>query len=260
MCYIRILVNTPMKVSIITAVFNSRQFIEPALKSVLNQTYKNIEYIVIDGGSTDGTTEIINKYRDKIVKFVSEPDKGIYDGMNKGIKLADGEIIGFLNSDDFYDDNNVIETVVKEMENKKIDVCWGDLVYIDKKDNSRIVRFWKSSEYQEGKFKRGWMPPHPTFFVRRRIYEKYGPFNLDFKIAADYELMLRFLEKYKVSSCYIPKVLVKMRIGGKSNRFINVIKANFEAYRSWKINSLKINPFRILLKPLSKISQYFKKI
>ncbi len=249
-----------VKISIITAVFNSRQFIESALKSVLSQTYQNVEYIVIDGGSTDGTLEIINKYRDKIAKFISEPDKGIYDAMNKGIKLATGEIIGFLNSDDFYDDNNAIETVVKEMENKKADVCWGDLVYVDKDDIPKIIRFWKSSEYKKGKFKKGWMPPHPTFFVRKRVYEKYGLFNLDFKIAADYELMLRFLEKYKVSSCYIPKVLVKMRVGGKSNRFINIIKANFEAYRAWKINSLKINPFRILLKPLSKISQYFKKI
>lgn len=248
------------KVSVITVVFNNRQFIESAIKSVLSQSYKNIEHIVIDAGSKDGTIDIINKYKDKIAKFISEPDRGIYDGMNKGLRLASGEIIGTLNSDDIYADSEVVEIVVKIMEAKKVDVCWGNLVYVDKNDTSRIIRHWKSSEYKEGRFKRGWMPPHPTFFVRRRIYEKYGIFNLNFKIAADYELMLRFLQKYKVSSCYIPKILVKMRKGGKSNKSIaNYIKANLESYRAWKENGLKINPLRILLKPLSKIIQYFKK-
>lgn len=193
-----------MKVSIITVVFNNKDFIESAIKSVLSQTYSSIEYIVVDGGSTDGTIEIINKYRDKIAKFISEPDKGIYDAMNKGIKMAAGEIIGTLNSDDVYADSRVIETAVKSMEEKRVGVCWGDLVYVSRNDISRIIRHWKSSEYEEGKFKNGWMPPHPTFFVRKEIYGKFGAFNLNFKIAADYELMLRFLERHKVGSCYIP--------------------------------------------------------
>jgi glycosyltransferase len=249
-----------LSVSIITTVFNNKNTIESAIKSVLDQSYPNIEYIVVDGGSTDGTVEIINKYKDRITKFISEPDRGVYDGMNKGIKLAIGDIIGILNSDDIYFDDKVIEKVVEKMRDKNIDVCWGDLVYVDKNNMEKIIRYWKSSEHKEGNFKNGWMPPHPTFFVKKWVYEKYGFFNLDFPIAADYELMLRFLGKYKVKSCYIPQVLVKMRIGGKSNKSIkNIIKTNIDCYKAWRINGLKINFLRIFLKPLSKIPQYFKK-
>ncbi len=249
-----------MKVSIITPSFNSEKTIEDTIKSVLDQTYKDIEYIIIDGGSKDNTLKVIEKYKDKISKIISEPDKGLYDAMNKGIRLATGEIVGIINSDDLYASKDVIEIVVKTFEEKNVDCCWGDLVYVDRNDTSKIIRYWKSSEYREGKFKLGWHPPHPTFFVRKLIYEKYGVFNLDFPIAGDYELMLRFLEKYKISSCYIPKILVKMRIGGKSNKNIsNIIKANLECYKAWKVNGLQIHPFIIFLKPFSKISQYFKK-
>lgn len=249
-----------MRVSIITVSYNSDKTIEDAIKSVLSQTYPDIEYIIVDGGSIDGTIEIVNKHRDKIAKFVSEPDKGIYDAMNKGIKLAAGEIVGILNSDDFYADENAVKKIVEAIEKGKADVCWGDLVYVAKNNTDKIIRFWKSSKYQEGKFRRGWHPPHPTFFVKKHIYEKYGVFNLDLKIAADYELMLRFLEKYKVNSCYIPKILVKMRTGGESNKgVINIIKANLESYRAWQINDLKGGFFAVFLKPLSKIIQYFKK-
>lgn len=250
-----------MKVSIITTVFNNKKTVEDAIKSVLSQSYPNIEYIVIDGGSTDGTVDIINQYKDKIAKFISEKDKGVYDGMNKGIKMATGDIIGILNSDDVYASDKVIERVVIEMTEKNVDVCWGDLVYVDQKNTDKIIRYWKSSEYKKGKFKKGWMPPHPTFFVKKWVYKKYGYFNLDFPIAADYEIMLRFLEKYKVQSCYIPQILVKMRIGGQSNKSVkNIIKANIECYRAWKVNELKVNPLvPLVLKPLSKISQYFKK-
>ena len=249
-----------MKVSIITTVLNNKETIESAIKSVLGQRYLDIEYIVIDGGSIDGTIKIIESYKNKISKFISEPDRGIYDGINKGIKNATGDIIGNLNSDDFYANTNVIETVVKTMKEKNVDVCWGDLVYVNKKNTEKTIRYWKSSEYKEGKFKKGWMPPHPTFFVKKWVYKKYGNFNLDFPIAADYELMLRFLEKHKVKSCYIPQILVKMRIGGKSTKSIkNIIKANIDCYKSWKINGLKINPIIIFIKPLSKISQFIKK-
>lgn len=254
------MMRNSLLVSIITTVLNNKGTIEAAIKSILGQSYKNVEYIIIDGGSTDGTVEIVNKYRDKLAKFVSEPDRGIYDGMNKGLKLAKGEIIGFLNSDDLYANENVIETVVEAIEEKKADACWGDLVYVDRKNPDKIVRYWKSSEYKEGKIKRGWIPPHPTFFVRKWVYDKYGLFNLDFPISADYEIMLRFLERYKIKSCYIPQVLVRMRIGGKSSKnLLNIIKGNIECYWAWKINGLEINFFRIFLKPLSKIPQYFKK-
>jgi glycosyltransferase len=249
-----------MKVSIITVSYNSAKTIEDAIKSVLSQNYQDIEYIIIDGGSIDGTIEIVKKYRDKIAKFISEPDKGIYDAMNKGIKLAKGDIVGILNSDDFYADDNVIKNIVEAMEKEGVDVCWGDLVYVQKKDVSKIVRYWKSSEYRPGKFKKGWHPPHPAFFVRRSAYGKYGYFNLNFKIAADYELMLRILEKYKVKSCYIPKLVVKMRAGGQSNfkNIFTVIKANFEVYKSWQLNGLQGGLWAAFLKPLSKIKQLFE--
>ncbi|MCD6317842.1 glycosyltransferase [Candidatus Aerophobetes bacterium] len=250
--------NNPL-VSIITVVLNRKNTIEFAIKSVLSQTYPNIEYIIVDGGSTDGTIDVIKKYNKYISKWISEPDNGIYDGMNKGLKLAEGEIIGFLNSDDLYANENVIGTVVKAIEENSADCCWGDLVYVDKKNTDKIIRYWKSSEFKERKFKRGWMPPHPTFFVKRWVYEKYGYFNLDFPIAADYELMLRLLEKYKIRSCYVSKVLVKMRTGGKSNRtLVNIIKANIECYKAWKVNDLKPSYITFVLKPLSKIFQYFK--
>jgi len=211
------MMKNSLLVSIITPVLNNKGTIETAIKSVLGQSYKNVEYIIVDGGSTDGTVEIISKYRDKIAKFVSEKDKGVFDGMNKGIKLATGDIIGILNSDDVYASDDVVETIVKTME-RNIDVCWGDLVYVKRDNPEKIIRYWKSSEYKEGKIKRGWMPPHPTFFVRKWVYEKYGGFNLDLPISADYEVMLRFLERYKIKSCYIPQVLVKMRIGGQSSK------------------------------------------
>jgi len=247
-------------VSIITTVFNGKETIDNTIKSVLIQSYQNIEYIVVDGCSTDGTIDIVEKYKDKIAKFISEGDRGVYDGMNKGIKMATGDIIGILNSDDVYASDKVIEIVVNTMEERNADVCWGDLVYVDKKNTDKIIRYWKSSEYKKGKFRKGWHPSHPTFFVKKWVYEKYGSFNLDFPIAADYEIMLRFLEKYKVQSCYIPQVLVKMRIGGQSNKSVkNIIKANIECYRAWKVNGLKINPLKIFLKPLSKIPQYFNK-
>ena len=246
-----------MKVSIITVVYNNEDTIKDAIESVLNQTYKNIEYIIIDGVSTDGTVEVIKSYGDKIDKFISEKDNGIYDAMNKGIKLASGDIVGILNSDDFYANNNIIEKVVKEFEDKKVDSVYGDLVYVNAKDTNKIVRYWKSKPYKKGLFTKGWHPAHPTFFVKKEIYDKYGIFNLDFKIAADYELMLRFLEKYQISNSYIPEIFVKMRLGGESNQSIkNIIKANIESYNAWKINGLYINLFMILLKPLSKLFQY----
>ena len=251
-----------MKVSIITPVYNNKEFIEDCMKNILEQSYEDIEYIIVDGGSTDGSLEVIEKYKDKISKFISEKDNGIYDGMNKGIKMATGEIVGILNSDDFYASNNVIEKVVKTFEKGNCDCLWGDLVYVDYKGTDRIMRNWKSSEYKKGQFRRGWMPPHPTFFVKKWVYEKYGLFNLDFSIAADYELMLRFLERYKVKSCYIPQVLVKMRAGGQSNKSIkNIVKANIECYKSWRVNGLKINPLIFLIKPISKVFQFpvFKK-
>lgn len=205
-----------MKVSIITAVYNGVRTIEDCIKSVAGQTYSNIEHIIIDGGSTNGTLDIIKKYSDRIACWISEPDNGIYDVMNKGIRVAAGDVVGILNSDYVYANDSVIETVVKTFSENKTDSCYGDLVYVNRNDIDKIVRHWKACDFYKERFRKGWMPPHPTFFVKKEVYEKYGYLNLDFPLAADYEIMLRFLYKYEVSTTYIPKVLVKMRAGGTS--------------------------------------------
>ncbi|MEM5830910.1 MAG: glycosyltransferase family 2 protein [Candidatus Aenigmatarchaeota archaeon] len=246
-----------MKISIITPSLNSEKTIEETIKSVLSQTYKDIEYIIIDGGSKDKTIEIVDKYRDKISKIVSEKDKGIYDGMNKGIKLATGEIVGILNSDDLYFDESVIENVMKVFKENKIDCLWGDLVYF-KDDPNKFIRVWKGGNYRPGIFKTGWVPPHPTFFVKKEIYEKYGYFRLDFPVAADYELMLRFLEKYRVKGYYLPKFLVKMRAGGNANKLKNIIKGNLECIRAWKVNGLKMPFYTPFFRILRRIPQILK--
>ncbi len=252
-----------MKISIITVSYNSVKTIEDTIKSVLFQTYPDIEYIIIDGGSIDGTVKIINKYRDRIAKFVSESDKGLFDALNKGIKAATGGIVGVLHSDDLYADEKTIETVAGAMMKENADVCWGDVIYVDRDDTKKIIRYWKSSPYKKGKFKRGWMPPHPVFFAKRKLFEKYGYYKLEMRMAADYELMLRFIEIGGAKSCYLPRILMKMRTGGVSDRsFKNlkaVIRGNIDSYRAWKINGLKGGCLAPLLKPLSKIFQRFRK-
>jgi len=247
-----------MKVSIITPSFNSKDSIEDTIISVLSQDYSDIEYIIIDGKSTDGTLDIVKKYENKINKLISEPDNGIYDAMNKGISLATGEIIGILNSDDLYYSENVISKVVDVFNKHKVDCCWGNLLYFDNKKEDKIVRRWRSSNYEKGLFEKGWQIPHPTFFVKKEIYEKYGTYNPSFKITGDYELILRFLEKKKIKSFFIPEFLVKMRLGGASNKNIfNIIRGNIECYKAWKINGLETNPLKLFFKPFSKIKQYF---
>lgn len=248
------------KVSIITVCYNSEKTIEDTIKSVINQSYPNIEYIVIDGVSNDNTLAIISKYKDKITKIVSEKDKGIYDAINKGIRLATGDIIANLNSDDFYIDNNVIADVVATFENEKTDTLYADLYYVDAVDTNKIVRYWKSKQYKEGLFLKGWMPPHPTFFVKKEVYQKYGLFDLQFKSAADYEIMLRFIHRFKTSIAYLPRVIVKMRVGGVSNANLkNRIKANQEDRRAWEVNGLKPTAFTLIFKPLSKLLQFVRK-
>ena len=239
--------------------WNNAKTIKDAINSVLNQSYKDVEYIVIDGASTEGTIEIVQSYGDKI-KFISEKDNGLYDAMNKGIRMATGDVVGILNSDDFYASDKILQIVADEFLKGNIDSVYANLEYIDANDPKRVIRYWRSKKYQEGLFRSGWHPAHPTFFVKKEIYEKYGVFDLSFKIAADYELMLRFFEKCKITSSYVDEVFVKMRIGGESNRSIkNIIKANMESYKAWKANGLYINPLRFLLKPFSKIIQFIKK-
>jgi glycosyltransferase involved in cell wall biosynthesis len=246
-----------MKISIITVVYNGEKTIRDCINSVLSQTYADIEYIIVDGKSTDRTLEIVESYGEKIKKVISEPDSGIYDAMNKGIRAATGDIIGILNADDMYASNDVLEKVAQEFEkNPDIGCVYGDLEYVDKNKPTLVKRFWKSHSYVFGSFKKGWHPPHPSFFIRKGVYEKYGLYRTDLKIASDYEMMLRLLEIKKVPSVYIPETLVKMRTGGVSNRSIfHIIKANIEVLKAWKINGQKIPYLIFLKKPLSKILQ-----
>ena len=245
-----------MKVSIITVCLNSEKTIENTIQSVLFQSYKNIEYIVIDGNSTDNTKSILNKYADFISTVVSEPDKGLYDAMNKGLKLATGDVIGILNSDDLYKDLFVVEKVMKQFD-EQVDSVYGDIVYVDKNDITRIVRYWHSGLFKRYKMKFGWMPPHPAFFVRRKIYERYGEFNTSFKNSADYELMLRLIYKHRITVVYLSEILVYMREGGQGNASIkNRLRANKEDRLAWSANGLK-PPFMLrLLKPLRKLPQF----
>lgn len=248
------------KVSIITVTYNSENTLGCTIQSILSQTYPDIEYIIVDGASTDNTVRIVNSYDNRISKFISEHDNGIYDAMNKGIALASGDIIGILNSDDFYAYSDAIRDVVAAFEvDTELGIVYGDLLYVDVQDVNKTVRTWRSGEYRAGLFESGWHPPHPSFFVRKSVYDNYGVFNAIFKIAADYELMLRFMHKHSVKTAYIPKVFVKMRIGGASNGSIfSIVKANIECLRAWSINGFGIRPMIFFKKPMSKIKQLFK--
>ena len=246
-----------MKVSIITVCLNSVKTIEDTIRSVLSQDYKNIEYIIVDANSTDGTLEIIGRYDDKIAKIISERDDGIYDAMNKGIKLSTGNIIAILNADDIYGNETVVGQMVKFMLDSNLDAAYGDLAYIDRNNTDQISRFWKPGDYEKGAFSHGWVIPHPTFFCRKEIYEKYGYFNDKFHIAADFELLLRFVEKHQINIGYLPKLIVKMRTGGKANVLRGIIRGNCEIVRSFRLNSLHLSPWFFIVKPITKISQLF---
>jgi len=249
-----------LKISIITVSYNAETSIEDTIQSVLNQTYSNVEYIIIDGASTDKTIEICNSYKTKIKTIISEKDKGIYDAMNKGVAMATGDIIGVLNADDFYIDNKVLKKVADKFETEKCDGLYANLVYVNAKDTSIVTRKWVSGKYKQNSFLKGWMPPHPTFFVKKECYKKYGNYSLELKSAADYELMLRMVHKYKITLSYLNEVTVKMRVGGVSNSSLkNRINANKEDRKAWKMNNLKPNLFTLIRKPLSKIVQFYKK-
>ncbi len=251
---------TDLKVSIITVCYNSEKYIEFAIQSVLNQDYKNIEYIIIDGNSKDKTLEIVKSYQNRISKIVSEKDKGIYDAMNKGIMAATGDIIGILNSDDIYLNNNVISNVVNVFNSNKTQSIFADIMYVERENTDNVIRYWKSNSYKQGAFRKGWHPAHPTFFVRKEVYDKYGIFNLEFPLAADFELMLRFLERYQISSIYLPNPLIKMRLGGATNKNIkNIINQNLECYKAFKINNIKVSPFYALYRLVPKLKQFFIK-
>ena len=236
-----------LKISIITVCFNSDKTIADTLRSARDQTHADIEHIIVDGGSKDDTLAVVALEAMPGHKLVSEKDKGIYDAMNKGIALATGDVIGLINSDDFYPTPHVLETVAAALEASGADSCYGDLCYVQQDDVSKIVRYWRSAPFAPGLFGRGWCPPHPTFFVRREVYERLGGFDLGFKIGADIELMARFMEVGRISSQYIPQVLVHMRMGGTTNRSIsNVVKQNLEIRRGFLALGLGFSWWRFM--------------
>lgn len=249
-----------MTVSIITVVYNGADTIRDCIDSVLSQTYPHIEYIVIDGGSTDGTADVVRAYGAKIARFVSEPDQGIYDAMNKGIGLATGEVVGLLNADDLYRHADVIAHVADRLNQTGSDAVYSDLVYVDRFDTSRVVRYWRGGPYPVNGFLWGWMPAHPTLFVRRHIYGQYGLFTTALRSAADYELMLRMIHKHRIRLSYLNELTVMMRAGGVSNQSIkHRLRANREDAEAWRLNNLKPYFFTLWLKPLRKLGQFLQK-
>jgi glycosyltransferase len=246
-----------MKVSIITTSYNSGHTIKDTLMSVAAQDYPNIEHIIIDGGSRDETLQVVRRFQHPAL-VVSEKDGGIFHAMNKGLQLCTGDIICFLNSDDWYHSPHVVSSVVNHLQNSHCKVVYGDLQYVQQLNPERIVRTWKSGQYRRRNLYYGWMPPHPAFFAKKEVYEEVGFFNTDLTSAADYELMLRILLKHEHDACYIPEVLVKMRQGGYSNSsWGHRLKANQEDHQAWLINGLKPLVFTRYLKPIRKLPQYF---
>lgn len=247
-----------MKISVITVSYNAAATIEDTLRSVAAQIHPEIEHIVVDGASRDGTREILERYRNSLAQLVSEPDQGIYDAMDKGIRFATGDIVGTLNADDIYANNRVLERVAQAFQDPGVEACYGDLVYVVHDDLTQIRRYWKSREYRPGMFSRGWMPAHPTFFVRRSVYQRCGLFDLRYHLQSDFELTMRFLEICRIKSVYLPGIMVRMRMGGVSNRSIsNVIRGNIEAYKACKKHGIKVSPLFFLMKIASRIPQFF---
>ncbi|MBD1363997.1 glycosyltransferase [Mucilaginibacter sp. ZT4R22] len=245
-----------LKISIITVCYNAESTIERCIQSVINQYYSNIEYIIVDGASSDATFNIINRYKGHIQLMVSEPDGGIYDAMNKGIAMATGQVVGMLNADDVFADNGAVGAIAAAFEKKDNDILYADLNYL--KQNGSIFRKWRSGYYKEGIFNKGWMPPHPTFYCKRSLYELFGNYSPDFGTAADYELMLRFIHVKKASVFYLERVVVNMNTGGVSNNsYLGRIKVLFLDLKAMYKHGLKFPPIALLYKRLSKIKQFF---
>jgi len=251
-----------MKICVVTVTRNCASVVKDCLASVAEQTYADVAHVVIDGASTDGTLALLKAQQERLAFLVSEPDYGIYDAMNKGIKFACGDVIGFLNSDDFYAGVDVLARVAGIFEDDpSLDGCYADLIYTNQMDTSRTVRYWQSNDLVPGAFSKGWCPPHPTFFLRRSVYECFGSFDLNYRIASDVELMMRFLEVHRIRVRYVPEVWVKMRMGGTTNKSLkNVWVQNQEVIRALKSHGLPANPIRFFgNKLLSRTMQFFQR-
>ncbi|HHQ4556373.1 glycosyltransferase family 2 protein [Aeromonas hydrophila] len=245
-----------MKVSIITATYNSAATIHDTLASLENQSYPDIEYIIVDGASQDNTLEVIKHNCTRVSKIISEPDNGIYDALNKGIAEATGDIVGFLHSDDLFAYPDAIQDMVDIFQSGGHDAVYADLQYVQKDNVDKVVRLWKSGRYNKNKLRYGWMPAHPTFYMKRSFYNNLTPFDLSFRIAADYDSILRYLWRGNVNAGYLPKVLIKMRVGGVSNRsLVNILRKTCEDINAVRSNGL-FWPLTVTLKNLSKIPQF----
>lgn len=246
-----------MKISVITATHNSAKTLEDTMNSLNIQDYPDIEYIIVDGDSTDSTLKIVEQYGHRVTTLISEKDNGIYDALNKGIALATGDVVGFLHSDDLFADDKVLSRIATEFSKESIDAIYGDLHYVSKCDTTKIIRRWISGNYKINKFRNGWMPPHPTFYMKREHYLSLGGFDLTYSISSDYESMVRYLWKNKLCAAYIPKVIINMRIGGESNRSLANIRKKIKEDTKVMMKS-DIPPLRgLLFKHLSKIPQFF---
>jgi glycosyltransferase len=246
-----------MKISVITVVLNRADTIRTTIESVINQSYDNIEYIIIDGGSTDGTMDIVHSYKDKIDVIISEKDNGIYDAMNKGLSFASGDIVGFLNADDHYANSLVLEKVAEKFKGNNIDAVFGDTVFVDEKN--KVIRYWKVGKFKRFKIKLGWMPPHTTFFVKRNIFHQCGGFDSSYSISGDYELAVRLLWKFNIAVSYIPEVLVNCRLGGATNKDIkSLIRSSMEVYRVIKTHKIG-GILTLIIRLLSRIPQFVRK-
>lgn len=252
-----------MLISIVTATYNSERTVRDTLESVLSQTITCYEYLVIDGGSKDSTLDILREYEPKFkgrMCWISERDKGIYDAMNKGFHRATGDILMLINSDDLFARPDALELVVNEFEkNPEVDGVYANLYYVSQNNTDNIVRVWKTGEQKP--MRKGWLPAHPTFYVKRECYEKFGYFNLTYPLAADFELMLRFVEKHHIRLQYLPEYLVKMRLGGATSKNVqNVYRQDVETIRAFKENHLPGgNIMYLFWRYLPKIKQFFRK-
>lgn len=248
-----------MKISLITVCYNAETNITACLKSVAAQDYPNLEYIIVDGASTDGTLEILEKFSNSISIQISEPDKGIYDALNKGITVATGDVVGIMHSDDFFANPNILSQVANAFTHHKIDLLYGNLDYVKRTNTNKITRKWRSQNYTDNLFLNGWMPAHPTFYAKKNCFSKLGNYDLNFKSAGDYDLMLRFFYKTNLKKFFLDMVMVKMRVGGKSNVSLsNRWFANREDYQALKKNAIPYPIKIILFKPLRKIWQFFR--
>lgn len=239
---------------------NAAGTIEETLDSVAAQSYRKVEHIVIDGASIDGTRQILERRRRRVAAVVSEPDDGIYDAMNKGIALARGEVIGTLNAGDVYFTRDVLNEVAGVFENADVEACYADLIYVAEQNPNRVIRYWTSRDYAPGLFERGWLPAHPTFFVRRSVYERFGAFDLRYRIQADFDLTMRLLAVHRICSVYVPRIFVRMRMGGATNNSLaNVIRGNLESWRACRRNGLDVSPWFFVTKIGQRLPQFIRR-